>query len=125
METFNIATILDQFYPEVEYTFDDTKKGYDHTAYTATVGTMPTLDELRVHWDSIKRETDLYVRFIAKRDELLKESDMYATVDYPHADEATKQAWLDYRQALRDLPENTWPIWDNNGQMSATFPDKP
>jgi len=36
-------------------------------------------------------------------------------MDYPHATEEVKQAWLDYRQALRDLPGNTTdpenPVW--------------
>lgn len=41
-----------------------------------------------------------------KRDSLLMFSDSRTTPDFPHKDEAEKQAWLDYRQALRDLPEN-------------------
>ena len=51
----------------------------------------------------------------AARDALLEKTDKYATSDYPHASEEAKQAWLDYRQALRDLPANTTdpenPIW--------------
>lgn len=50
-----------------------------------------------------------------KRDVLLEKTDRYATIDYPHATEEAKQAWLDYRQALRDLPANTVdpenPVW--------------
>jgi hypothetical protein len=50
-----------------------------------------------------------------ERDELLQETDKYVTTDYPHPSEEAKQAWLDYRQALRDLPANTTnpenPIW--------------
>ena len=49
------------------------------------------------------------------RNELLDKTDRYATIDYPHATEEVKQAWLDYRQALRDLPANTTdpenPVW--------------
>jgi hypothetical protein len=51
------------------------------------------------------------------RDEILKNTDKYVTIDYPHPTEEAKQAWLDYRQALRDLPANTtdpsnpaWPV---------------
>jgi hypothetical protein len=43
----------------------------------------------------------------AERDIILSQTDKYATIDYPHASEEAKQAWLDYRQALRDLPANT------------------
>ena len=39
----------------------------------------------------------------AKRDELLKESDWSA---FPDANpKPSKEAWLDYRQALRDIPQ--------------------
>jgi hypothetical protein len=49
------------------------------------------------------------------RDKILSTTDKYATIDYPHATDEEKQAWLDYRQALRDLPANTTdpenPVW--------------
>ena len=61
----------------------------------------------------------------AERDALLSQTDKYATIDFPHGSEAAKQAWLDYRQALRDLPANTtdvatpvWPI-----APDAEFPE--
>ena len=60
----------------------------------------------------------------AERDTILSQTDKYATIDYPHGSEAAKQAWLDYRQALRDLPANTdpsnptWPI-----APGAEFPE--
>ena len=50
-----------------------------------------------------------------QRNTLLSKTDKYATIDYPHPTEEAKQAWLDYRQALRDLPANTVdpenPVW--------------
>jgi hypothetical protein len=55
----------------------------------------------------------------AERDIILSQTDKYATIDYPHRSEAAKQAWLDYRQALRDLPSTTdaanptWPTPPN------------
>jgi hypothetical protein len=49
------------------------------------------------------------------RNQLLDKTDRYTTIDYPHPTEEAKQAWLDYRQALRDLPSNTTdpenPVW--------------
>ena len=42
-----------------------------------------------------------------ERDKRLTESDKFATFDYPYATEEVKQAYVEYRQALRDLPENT------------------
>jgi hypothetical protein len=46
-----------------------------------------------------------------KRNTLLDQTDKYIVADYPHASEEVRQAWLDYRQALRDLPANpVWPV---------------
>ena len=42
-----------------------------------------------------------------ERDKRLTESDKFTAVDYPYATEGVRQAYLEYRQALRDLPENT------------------
>ena len=57
------------------------------------------------------------------RNLMLKSSDWMATVDYPNPD---KQAWLDYRQALRDLPETADPQLDENGQLTnITWPLSP
>ena len=50
-----------------------------------------------------------------KRNTLLEQTDRYATLDYPHSNLAVQQSWFDYRQALRDLPDNTEdptnPVW--------------
>lgn len=50
-----------------------------------------------------------------ERNKRLAKTDYLATIDYPHPSEEVKQAWLDYRQALRDLPANTVdpenPVW--------------
>ena len=54
------------------------------------------------------------------RNRLLDQSDKYSSNDYPHKTDEIKQAWLDYRQALRDLPSVTedpenpnWPTPPN------------
>jgi len=50
-----------------------------------------------------------------KRNTLLSKTDYVATIDYPHPTPEKKQEWLDYRQALRDLPSTTEdpanPVW--------------
>ena len=55
-----------------------------------------------------------------ERNKRITQADYLAIPDYPHPTEEAKQAWLDYRQALRDLPANTtdpenpvWPIAPN------------
>ena len=50
-----------------------------------------------------------------KRNTLLDQTDKYIVADWPHPTSEARQAWIDYRQALRDLPANTEdpenPIW--------------
>ena len=62
-------------------------------------------DLLESAWSTLRNE----------RNERLRDSDIYVIPDYPHATEEVKQAWLDYRQVLRDLPANTTdpenPVW--------------
>ena len=42
-----------------------------------------------------------------ERNDVLEKTDRYALPDFPFASEDLRQAWLDYRQALRDLPANS------------------
>ena len=59
----------------------------------------------------------------AERDQLIATTDWRATVDYPGSDQA---AWLTYRHALRDLPANSTPSLDDNGQLTGvTWPTPP
>ena len=50
-----------------------------------------------------------------ERNKRIAETDKFTIPDWPHPSEEVKQAWLDYRQALRDLPANTTdpenPVW--------------
>jgi hypothetical protein len=62
------------------------------------------------------------------RDKLLAETDYMMNPDYPHKTEEKKQAWKDYRQALRDLPDNSDPKLNEKGELdmdSITLPLKP
>ena len=50
-----------------------------------------------------------------KRNKVISSTDYLFTSDFPHATPEKKQEWLDYRQALRDLPSVTEdpanPVW--------------
>ena len=50
-----------------------------------------------------------------KRNTLLAKTDRYALPDWPHETLAKQTEWIEYRQALRDLPDNTEdpanPVW--------------
>ena len=57
------------------------------------------------------------------RNKRLQETDWRATVDYPDTD---KEAWLTYRQSLRDLPSTASPELDVQGNLTnVTWPTKP
>ena len=74
----------------------------------------PTLEELTEKWNEYVAAQPLK-ELRTERNKLLTQTDMYATLDYPHSNLAVQQTWFDYRQALRDLPANTEdpanPVW--------------
>jgi len=91
---------------------------FDTYLWTDTETKKPTYEECIDEEIKIKREISL--NFIRnKRNILLRESDVYSLPDYPHPTEEARQAWLDYRQALRDLPANT------EDPSSPTWPQEP
>lgn len=51
----------------------------------------------------------------ANRNDLLAKTDKYALPDWPHETLAKQTEWIEYRQALRDLPTVTEdpanPVW--------------
>ena len=56
-----------------------------------------------------------------ERNRKLAETDWWCA-----SDQTPTQAQLDYRQALRDLPANSTPSLDENGQLTGvTWPTKP
>lgn len=86
---------------------------------------QPTLAECEAAWQVIVAERPMK-RLREERDRRLQKSDLYAIVDYPHADDAARQAWFTYRQALRDLPASQTPVLDSAGRLSdVTWPTPP
>ena len=56
----------------------------------------------------------------------LSQCDKYSITDWPHASEEVKQAWITYRQELRDLPSTTTPQLDENGELTnVSWPTPP
>jgi hypothetical protein len=54
-------------------------------------------------------------------------SDVYSLPDFPHADEAARQAWLDYRQDLRNITTiYPTPVTDDDDNLiGIDWPVKP
>lgn len=77
----------------------------------------PTLEDIQGKWDDALILKIGLNTLRAERNRRLAKTDKYALPDWPHASLAKQTEWLDYRQALRDLPANTedpanpvWPI---------------
>jgi hypothetical protein len=63
----------------------------------------------------------------SERYKRLVASDVYSLPDFPHADEAARQAWLDYRQNLRNITTiYPTPVTDDNDNLiGIDWPVKP
>jgi hypothetical protein len=77
------------------------------------------LEELEKEQAELVSLTPTWEEIRAKRDHLLKDSDWSVTSDA--TPKPSKEAWIAYRQALRDLPQNfsvpqevIWPVIETN-----------
>lgn len=61
-----------------------------------------------------------------KRDKLLTKSDIYTLPDYPHPTPEIRQAWLDYRQSLRDITQTVTPTLNEYDDLNnVVWPTPP
>lgn len=61
-----------------------------------------------------------------ERNKKLFDTDYRIIADFPHPSEEVKQAWITYRQELRDLPTTSTPQLDENGKLTnVTWPTPP
>lgn len=129
MERINYGYVLEKRFPDSKWTRIHGTKGYQYDAYVwddSNSIPLPSKTVLDNYWKTDRRETDIWIRFITQRDQKLKESDVYVLTDFPHANDASKQSWIDYRAALRTLPDNiVEPVCDENNQVKITWPAKP
>ncbi len=89
------------------------------------IGLKPTPEEIEQKKQELIAELPMK-RLRYERDLLLRKCDKYSLPDWPHSNSSKRQEWLDYRQALRDLPSSTTPQFDsNNNLINVTWPTKP
>lgn len=111
---------------EGEYQFDNPPKNFFFKAskyekYVAPYVAQWEAEKNRIlakieAWENSAEHKEQKAR--EERELLLKESDYILMPDYP-ATEENKTAWAEYRQALRDLPEQEgWPV-------NIVWPKKP
>lgn len=55
-----------------------------------------------------------------KRNNLIKQSDIYILPDYPHQSDLIREKWYTYRKQLRDLPSFVIPSLNNDGTLDET-----
>ena len=76
----------------------------------------------------IEKNNDLWVNLRLSRDVLLRQSDKFVFADmWEKYTEEQKNSWRQYRQMLRDLPQNTditknviWPTWPIRTDSTTT-----
>ena len=105
--------------PSIIRSFDNTPEGFSHGSTWESIifpegYEKPPKEAFEAKLQELIDAQPL-VELRTKRNTFLEQTDRYATLDYPHATVAKQQEWLDYRQALRDLPSVTEdpanPVW--------------
>lgn len=109
IENIPIQKVLIKYYLDNQWNCGNT---YDTLEWNDTTMPKPTEEELKLRYDEL-----LVDEMRTQRDNLLKESDMYALPDFPHKTEEKKQEWLSYRQQLRDFTQ----VWI----LGMSFPNPP
>ena len=108
----DVTQALVSLYPNCEWSIEDGM--YEKLTWTDTNTSKPTLEELTAKQEELVAAQPLK-DLRKERHELLTKTDKYALPDWPHASLAKQREWIDYRQALRDLPSNTEdpanPVW--------------
>ena len=93
---------------------------------TENITIKPTLEECQEYWNT--HGTPYLMNLLREeRNKKLLETDKYTSIpDWPHPSEEVKQAWITYRQELRDLPATATPQLDENAELTnVTWPTPP
>ena len=98
----DLAAVLTHLYPNALW--GETDNDYDTLVWDeSNADPKPTLETLEAAWPSV-RDARKWDAVRAERDRLLTASDWTRMDDTPLSD-ADRQAWADYRQTLRDIPQ--------------------
>ena len=102
---FTTHEVLNRLRPGASWKVDN-MYDYDTITWNDETQIKPTREE----YDSMVEDMNIermWKCIRERRDMELSKTDKYIVADFPHPTPEIKQAWLDYRQALRDLPSNT------------------
>lgn len=106
--------------------FSIVNNNYDSIVWEETnTEPKPTLEEVNNKLDELKLLLPME-KLREERDKKLFDTDYRIVADFPYPSEEVKQAWITYRQALRDLPATATPQLDDNGFLTnVTWPTPP
>ena len=106
--------------------FSIVNNNYDSIVWEETnTEPKPTLEEVNNKLDELKLLLPME-KLREERDKKLFDTDYRIVADFPYPSEEVKQAWLTYRQELRDLPATATPQLDDNGFLTnVTWPTPP
>ena len=121
---YTITEALTLLKPEARWVCrGDTYAGLEWLDETQT---KPTEDEVNAKITELET-AEPFKLLREERNKLIAETDWTQLKDIS-LDSIREKNWKDYRQALRDLPSNSTPNLDNNGNLnmsSVNWPDKP
>ena len=85
----------------------------------------PTEEEIEREKASLKSQEPMK-KLREERNKMLTSTDYLFVLDYPFKDDEERQAWVEYRQALRDLPLTAKPELGEMGELIGdVFPQAP
>jgi len=90
------SKVLIKYYIDKEWTCGES---YESIVWYDKTEPKPSEEELNLKWKELKKD-----EMRQERNQLLKDCDFRVLSDYPNTN---KEAWITYRQDLRNLPE-TW-----------------
>ena len=113
MTSINVVGPLTEYYGNCAWSISGTH--YDNLIWSdENTLPKPTLEELTTKYEELVAAQPLK-ELRKERDTLLTQTDKYVIPDWPHASVERANAWVTYRQALRDLPSVTEdpanPVW--------------
>ncbi len=119
-----ISDALQILRPGAEWNISDNL--YSKLEWLDKSQTKPTEEEINIKITHLK-EAEPFRLLRIERNKRLAECDWTQLKDID-LDIIRERNWKNYRQALRDLPANSNPKLDSNGDLdmsSVTWPDKP
>ena len=103
-------------------TFGITNDDYGTLKWNDPNTNPPSLEEVQLKVAELEAAEPMRL-LRQERNRRISVTDWRATVDYPGSD---KKLWLDYRQALRDLPIAAEPMLDEQGILTnINWPEAP